>query len=150
MDDKNNKGAVDNQVVNLSQPVGQTNQQAPTQLQQDQKPTPVAPSSPVGLAQKEQEPSSVADIQPSQPEIELHKEVEKAGVKVVSGEPRLTEKHKKLGIEHAGELTPFPTITAQQQMTEDEVKEELKHGDKTNSRHWLAVLIEKIYKILKS
>lgn len=111
-------------------------------------------SSPVGLGrQKEQEPSSVADIQLSQPEIELHEKVEKAGVEVVRDTMLLTKEHEAVGIQHAAESTPVhtkPLGTVKLPMSEEEALKTIKTTRNTDSRHWLAVLIEKICKAVKS
>ena len=142
-----------NQAVTFAQPVVPAGQQAPSQQ------APAAPAVPIGLPQKEQAPivekGAVAPevITPSEPEPKIDQEVKEAGVEKVSDKLTLTDEHKALGIEHAKESTPVATKTLDTiklPMSEEETLRTIKTTSKSDSKHWLAVLIEKIYKILKS
>lgn len=116
------------------------------------KPAPsVGPSSsPIGLGhQKEQEPSSSTDIQPSQSEIKLHEEIKEAGVEKISDTPHLTEDAKVVGIEHAGESTPVQTQslgTVKLPMSDKEARQIIKTIKPDNSIFGLAILVLKYVK----
>lgn len=139
MDNTNNKTGVGNQAVTSNQPIGQ--------------------SSAVGLAQKEQAPisSKVASevseiIEASEKAPRISAEEREAGVEQVSDKLRLTEEHKAVGIEHAKESTPVatqPLGIVKLPMSEEEVLKTIKTTSKSDSKRWLAVLVEKIYKLLK-
>lgn len=139
MDNTNDKTRVSSQPVISSQPVGQ--------------------SSPVGLSQKEQAPisakveSEVSEIiEESAKEPSVPTEVREAGVEIVSDDLTLTDEHKAIGMEHAGESTPVSTQPSglTKIMSEEEALKTIKTTSNADSKHWLAVLIEKIYKAIKS
>jgi len=118
----------------------------------------VVPPSPIGLAQKEQAPPPIspkvtsevsAIIEPSEKEPPISTEVREAGIEEVSERLPLTDEHKAIGIEHAGESTPVDT-QPKLPMSENEALKIIKTTKNSDSKHWLAVLIEKIYKAVKS
>lgn len=120
---------------------------------------PVTQSSSVGLAQKERVPispkiaSEISEIiRASEKEPSVPKEMREAGVEEVSDRFPLTREHTDFGIQHAGESTPVhtqPLGTVKLPMSEEEALKTIKTTSNTDSRHWLAVLIEKIYKAIK-
>ena len=92
-------------------------------------------------------------VKPSQVEPEIHPEVSAAGVEKVSELPKITQEHKLVGIEHAKESMPVHTTpkgTVQLPMTEKEADKKIKETSNTDSPHWLAVLIKKIFKKINS
>lgn len=125
----------------------------------DNQAAPIGTSNPVSLPQKEQTPisakltSEVSEIiEASEKEPVVPPEVREAGVEQVPDKLTLTDEHKALGIEHAGESTPAHTQllgTVKLPMSEEEALKTIKTTSNTDSKHWLAVLIEKIYKIIK-
>lgn len=120
---------------------------------------------PVGSVAKELGPigSSVevkpeVYIQPSgaetQPEVAV--ELKEYGVEAVTNQekPQLTEHHKNIGLRPAKESVPAPTqVTSsshvQLPMTEEEALKKIKSTSTKDSKHWLAVLVEKVYKQLR-
>ena len=155
MDDTNNKVTDNNQTVVSDQQVRQ-----PVSPVQDQKVVPVVTPTPVSLPQKEQAPI-ISDtskdqgaelIKPSEPEPNIPQEVKDVGVEAVKETPQLTEEHKVAGIEHAKESTPVstqPLAKVKLPMSEEEALKIIKTTKNSDSKHWLAVLIEKIYKQLR-
>ncbi|MFH1832893.1 MAG: hypothetical protein ABH816_01850 [Candidatus Levyibacteriota bacterium] len=158
MDDSQNSKL---KTQNSNQQGGLVNQTANQSLVSNPS-TVTEPVSPVSVPQKEiVEPvlnqpiaSEIQEewVKPSQAEPEIQPEVEEAGVEKVSELPRITEEHKQVGIEHAKESTPVqtkPSGTIQLPMTEKEADSQIKSTKNTDSPHWLAVLIKKIFKRLK-
>lgn len=97
-------------------------------------------------------------IQPSGAEIqpEVPVELQEYGVEVVSNQekPNLTEHHENIGIRHAKESVPAPTqVTTsshiQLPMTEEEALKTIKTTGTSDSKHWLAVLVEKVYEKMR-
>lgn len=97
-------------------------------------------------------------IQPSGAEIqpEVSAELQEHGVEAVatSERPQLTEHHNNIGMRHAKESVPSPTqVTSsshiQLPMTEEEALKTIKTTGTSDSKHWLAVLVEKVYKKLR-
>ena len=154
MDPSINSQVQKTQSYSASQMPDQTNQQnqnaEQSQPVQDQK---VAP---VSLPQKEQAPIISNDlaselIKPSEEEPKIPQEVKEI-VKVESDKIPLTEEHKALGIKHAKESTlaqTQPSGMVKLPMTENEALKIIKTTKNSDSKHWLAVLIEKIYKQLR-
>lgn len=127
-------------------------------------PTVTEPVSPVSPPQKEQvepvlgenapEPTAKAEewVKPSEVEPEIHPEVEQAGIEKVSELPEMKEEHKEAGIGLAKEAIPVqtkPTGVVQLPMTEKEADRQIKSTGDTDSPHWLAVLIKKLWKRLR-
>ena len=117
--------------------------------------TPVVPPvPPVSLPQKEIAPILSKDkteelITRSEEEPKILQEVRDAGVEAVSDKPHLTKEDKLVGLDHAKESTPVktsPSGNIKLPMTEKEALNIIKTTRKSDSRHWFAVLIEKIYK----
>ena len=112
----------------------------------DQNPVPgsqVAPSAPVGVANKEVEPipSVVPEIRPAGPEVkhEISQESAGLGVKEVQNRPDLTN---TTDIQHAGPSVPIPPgPTGLVQISEKK--------DISNSGTWLNTLTEKVEKVLR-
>lgn len=123
--------------------------------QQQQQPT----AQTVGSVAKEHGPVGVSEfIKPSGPEIApvIPPEVAEHGVEAVTTpeRPQLTEHHKTIGMEHAKESVPAPiqpasTSHIQLPMTEEEALQTIKTTGVNDSKHWLAILIEKVYKKLQ-
>ncbi len=126
-----------------------------------QQPPPVAPAQPVGSVAKEHVPVSSQKIESfiepngaeTQPEVSV--ELKEHGVEAVadSEKPKLTEHHKNIGLRPAKESVPAPTqVTSSSYiklpMTEEEAQKIIKTTSIKDSKHWLAVLIEKVYKQL--
>lgn len=133
--------------------------------QQSQQP----PAQPVGSVAKEFGPLRQAQgepvegkpeeyIQPSgaetQPEVPV--ELQEHGVEVVPDQekPNLTEHHANIGIRHAKESVPAPTqVTSsshiQFPMTEEEALQIIKTTGTSDSKHWLAMLVEKVYEKMR-
>ena len=160
MDDTNQKtqnSAQLGQNNSVSQMADQTNQQNQSAGQTQQPVQPVAAPTPVSLPQKEQAPIISKDleaelIKPSEPEPKIPQEVKDAGVEAVKETPHLTDEHKALGIEHAKESTPVltaPLGKVKLPITEGEALNIIKTTKVSDSKHWFAVLIEKIYKQLR-
>lgn len=90
------------------------------------------------------------NTQPQQDQnVTTPREVKEAGVEEVSDRLPLTDEHRAVGMEHAGESTPVDT-QPKLSMSENEALKIIKTTKNSDSKHWLAVLVEKIYKILKS
>lgn len=131
------------------------------QNQQNTVPTPPAPqpqqpqSVPVGSSVvKEHEPETIAvePIQPSETEPYLDKEEKEAGVEKVSESPQLSEDQKQAGIAYAKETTPVSTTPSSNivlPMTEEEAIKIIKTTNAADSKHWLAVLIERIFQQIR-
>jgi len=142
-----------NQIKNQNQ-----NAQSQVKPQQDQNVTNVATSSSVGSVQKEQAPisakveSQISEIiEASEKSPTIPTEVKEAGVEEVSDKLTLTDEHRAIGMEHAKESTPvLNQASVAKIMSEEEALKTIKTTSKSESKHWFAVLIEKIYKILKS
>lgn len=125
--------------------------------QQQQQP----PPQPVGSVAKEHGPVSTkveSFIEPSgaetQPEVSV--ELQEHGVEAIADQerPQLTESHKQVGIEHAKESVPAPTQVTnsshvQLPMTEEEALQTIKSTGTSDSKHWLALLVEKVYMKLR-
>ena len=121
---------------------------APPQTAQ-QQPVPVGSS-----VVKEHEPETVTvePIQPSETEPSLDKEVSEAGVEKVSESPQLSEDQKQAGIAYAKEATPVSTTPSGNivlPMTEEEAIKIIKTTDASDSKHWLAILIERIFQQIR-
>ncbi|MBI1982525.1 MAG: hypothetical protein HYU49_01805 [Candidatus Levybacteria bacterium] len=110
---------------------------------------------PVSAPQKEQQPpaSSVSEfVKPSEAEPAIHPELAEVGVEKVSEVPELTLEDKKAGLAPAKESVPVltqPSGLIQLPMTEEEARRTIKTTNVSDSRHWLAVLVEKMFQILK-
>lgn len=120
---------------------------------------------PVGSIQKEQGPLAYQEpiqdvakhqvaeeyLMPSESE-SLPKEVGEAGVEVVSKKHDIATFAKQAGIEPAKESVPVsttPTSSIQLPMTEKEALHVIKTTNAREARHWMAVLVEKIYEQLR-
>lgn len=84
---------------------------------------------------------------------DLSRELEKAGVETLGGEIRLTKEARQVGVEEAAEATPVVTqtkLTVNLPLTEGQI-EEARHQKMSlqDSRSWLVILCERIYKILR-
>lgn len=116
-----------------------------------------APPQPVGSIAKEHGPVGTTEfIKPSGAEVapSIPPEAVEHGVEVVPSTeaPPLTVEHKEAGIHPAKESVPVsvqPQQTIQLPMTEEEALKIIKTTGVSDSRHWLAVLIEKVYKQLR-
>ena len=112
------------------------------------------PATPVGTPQKEQQPvpSEVSEfVKPSQVEPAIHPELAEVGVERVSEIPELTLEDKKAGLSAAKESVPVPTTPqglVQLPMTEEEARRTIKTTNASDSRHWLAVLVEKVRQLV--
>lgn len=110
---------------------------------------------PVSVPQKEQQPvaSEVSEfVKPSEAEPVIHPELAEVGVKEVTEVPELTLEDKKAGIEPAKESVPVsaaPSGLVQLPMTEEEALRTIKTTKPSDSRHWWAVLVEKVFQVLK-
>ena len=124
--------------------------------QQDTVPQPPTPQ-PVPVSSsvvKEHEPETIVvePIQPSETEPSLDKEIAETGVETVSESPQLSYDQKKAGIEYAKENVPVSTTPSGSivlPMTEEEAIKIIKTTDTSDSKHWLAVLIERIFQQIK-
>lgn len=132
----------------------QTNIKSQTQDQpQVQGQQPVA--TPVGTPQKEQQPvsSEVSEfVKPSETEPVIHPELSEVGVEKVKEVPELTLEDKKAGLSAAKESVPVSTAPSglvQLPMTEEEALRTIKTTNVSDSRHWLAVLVEKVSQLLR-
>lgn len=112
--------------------------------------------SPVGSVEKEQAPINPKVesqiIKASEEGPIIPKEVRDAGVEQVSDMPPLTDEDKIVGIGYSGESNPVhtqPLGMVKLPMSEEEALKTIKTTSNTDSRHWLAVLIGKIYKAVK-
>lgn len=115
------------------------------------------PATPVSVPQKEVGPPVVADyIQPSGAEVKasLSPEVAQHVEAVKNAErPELTEEDKKMGVTLAKETVPVhaaPTGMVKLPLTEEEARNIEKTTSMTDSRHWLAFLIDKVYRQLRA
>lgn len=110
---------------------------------------------PVSTPQKEQQPvvSPVSEfVKPSEAEPTIHPELAEVGVEKVKEVPDLTLEDKKAGLSAAKESVPVSTAPSglvQLPMTEEEARRTIKTTSVSDSRHWLAFLIEKVSKLLK-
>lgn len=130
---------------------------------QVQQPPQVAPSHPVGSISKEFGPIGASVevkpeeyIKPSGAEVEpiIPDEV-KEHIEVVSDreKPQLTPSHKAVGIHPAKEsvsVAVHPQQTIVLPMTEEEALHTIKTTGVTDSKHWLAILIEKAYEQMRN
>lgn len=122
-----------------------------------QAPQPQVVPQPVGSVAKEHGPLGTSEfIAPSGAEIEpvIPEEVAEHGVEAVASTeaPPLTATHKEAGIQHAKESVPVssqPQGTIQLPMTEEDALHTIKTTKIFDSKHWLAVLIEKVYQKLR-
>ncbi|MDO8461146.1 MAG: hypothetical protein Q7S38_01745 [bacterium] len=122
---------------------------SPPPPQPRQQPVPISSS-----AVKEHEPEtiSVEPIQPSEKEPSLDKEVAETGVETVSESPQLSYDQKKAGVDYARENVPVSTTPSANivlPMTEEEAIKIIKTTNISDSKHWLAVLIERIFQQIK-
>lgn len=112
-------------------------------------------ATPVSVPQKEQQPvsSEVSEfVKPSEAEPVIHPELSEVGVEKVKEVPDLTLEDKKAGLEPAKESVPVSTAPSglvQLLMTEEEAERTIKTTSVSDSRHWLAVLVEKVFQLLK-
>lgn len=110
---------------------------------------------PVSAPQKEQQPvpSEVSEfVKPSEAGPVIHPELREVGVKEVTEVPDLTLEDKKAGLSAAKESVPVSTAPSglvQLPMTEEEARHTIKTTSISDSRHWLAVLVEKVSQFLK-
>lgn len=110
---------------------------------------------PVSVPQKEQQPVSpeISEfVKPSEAEPVIHPELAEAGVEKVKEVPDLTLEDRKAGLSAAKESVPVSTTPSglvQLPMTEEEAKRTIKTTSVSDSRHWLAVLVEKVFQLLK-
>lgn len=110
---------------------------------------------PVSVPQKEQQPvsSEVSEfVKPSEAEPVIHPELSEVGVEKVKEVPDLTLEDKKAGLEPSSESVPVSTAPSglvQLPMTEEEALRTIKTTKASDSRHWLAVLVEKVFQLLK-
>lgn len=137
---------------------------------QSQQQQPQQPVYPVGSVAKEHGPLRQAQgelstidvqeeyIQPSGAEAkaEVSVELQEYGVEAIEEQerPNLTKDHKAVGIEHAKESVPAPTqVTTsshvQLPMTEEEALQTIKTTGASDSKHWLAMLVEKMYEKMR-
>lgn len=101
---------------------------------------------------KEHEPETiaVAPIQPSETEPSLDREVAEAGVETVSESPQLSYDQKKAGIvESMPPVLTTPSGNIVLPMTEGEAIKIIKTTNAADSKHWLAVLIERIFQQIR-
>lgn len=112
-------------------------------------------ATPVSAPQKEQQPvsSEVSEfVKPSEAEPVIHPELAEAGVEKIKEVPDLTLEDKKAGLSAAKESVPVSTVPSglvQLPMTEEEARRTIKTTKPSDSRHWWAVLVEKVYQFLK-
>lgn len=112
-------------------------------------------ATPLSAPQKEQQPvaSETSEfIKPSEAEPIIHPELAEAGVEKVKEVPDLTLEDKKAGLSAAKESVPVSTAPSglvQLPMTEEEARQTIKKTSISDSRHWLAVLVEKVFQLLK-
>lgn len=141
-------------------PVDQTGQvQAQSVSQpsvQQASPSIQMPSQPVGSVQKEQAPAVYQEhvqtekaeeyLKQSEVEPSLHPEVADAGVEISNAQAAPLA--KQANIEPAKESVPvvtMPSGSVKLPMTEKEALKIIKTTSVKDSKHWLAVLVEKIY-----
>lgn len=111
----------------------------------------------VGSVTKEHGPVGTAEfIKPSGAEVApvIPPELSEHGVEAVPSTeaPPLTVEHKEAGIHHAKESVPVssqPQQTIKLPMTEEEALKVIKTTNVSDSKHWLALLIEKVYEHLR-
>lgn len=132
-------------------------QVAPQPIPQPQAPvsTPHKEAGPFHLAGVHSDTSEVSSqieelIVPSEPEPIIQDELAEHGVEAVVDheKPKITTEHIKVGLEPAKESTPVatqPSGFVQLPMTEEEAVKTIKTTKITESKHWLAMLIEKVY-----
>lgn len=108
-------------------------------------------SSHVGSVQKERVPispkvvSEISEIiKASEETPSVPTEVKEAGIEEVSDRLTLTDEHKALGIQHAGESTPVSTQPSGV-VSLEEVRQELEMNP-TSSGRWLGELRRKVFK----
>lgn len=109
-------------------------------------------ATPVSAPQKEQQPAVSEFLKPSEAEPVIQPELSEAGVEKVKEVPDLTLEDKKAGLEPAKESVPVSTTPSglvQLPMTEEEAVRTIKTTSVSDSRHWLAVLVEKVFQLLK-
>ncbi|GEM_PF-5555721 len=120
-------------------------------------------SYPVGSVAKEYGPISTQAFEskpeeyltPSGAEAEpsIPSELAEHGVEAVPNQerPSLSDHHKQVGIQHAKETTPVATAPqgVVQLPPEAEVQHVLKTTKVSDSKHWLAALVEKVYEKLR-
>lgn len=100
---------------------------------------------------KEHEISGGNFIRASEPEHVLDQEVKEAGVQTVSDKPNLTDAHTQIGVSHSLQNTD-PVAknpkTIEFPLNDREVGGLLQNKDEKSSAYWLAVLIDKVKKVL--
>lgn len=119
--------------------------------------TPQVVPQPVGSLAKEHGPIGTTEfIKPTGAEAELviPPEVAEHGIETVPNTeaPPLTVEHKEAGIHHAKESVPVssqPQQTIKLPITEEEALRIMKTTGVSESKHWMAVLIEKVYDQLR-
>lgn len=148
--DQNSKIKNQNQTqIGGSMPQDQAQAQTQPQYQEPQAPVsaPQKEMGPVGTAEAYIAPSPSESMPTISPEVSMHAEA------VENPEtPKLNTEHKQAGIEAAKESTPVsttPTGTIQLPMNEAEALKTIKTTSYSDSKHWLALLIEKIYQKLR-
>ncbi len=101
-------------------------------------------------------PNQTEYIKPSGAETSpiIPPEVAEHGVEAVLDheKPKITPEHKQVGIEPAKEAVPVvtqPQGTVQLPMSEEDALNTIKTTSASESKHWLAVLVEKAYKHLR-
>ncbi len=100
---------------------------------------------------KEHEVSGGNFIRASEPEHVLDQEVREIGVQTVSDKPNLTDVHSQVGISHSLQNTDPVTKnpkTIEFPLNDSEVGGLLQNKDEKSSAYWLAVLIDKVKKVL--
>lgn len=154
--------------TNVIQNAGQQDQTQQPQMPQSSAQVLVAqPTASVSTPHKETEPFHLAGVHldtsevsgvaqteefiiPSEQEPIIQEELAEHGVEAVADheKPAITAEHRKVGIESAKESTPVltqPTGAVQLPMTEEETLQTIKTTGESDSKHWLAKLIEKVY-----
>jgi hypothetical protein len=147
--DNNAKVKNQNDSVNLGSDQVQQVQINNSSLSSAQSSQPV-----VGSLRKESAPlgQAMPEIKPSGPEAghELAQELREIGVKETQQRPDLTNDHREIGMNHAGDSVPAPTSYSNSTnlpMTEEEIEQRIK-GSPNDSGTWLALISNKIMKAL--
>ncbi len=128
----------------------QSSGQAPDPNQQNIPVQPVSPALTTAI-HKEAEPFSTEELmQPSERELTLHEEVEKAGVETRKEIPDLTLEDKKAGIALAKESIPASSqpLGMVKIMTEEEAEKIAKEKKAGNSIVWLATSLWRQFKMM--
>lgn len=115
-------------------------------IKQNQQQAPTQPVS-VGSASKETGPIAEAiqashhlDIEPK-----ISPEMADAGVEINQQRPNLEPEHIQMGVRHAGESTPIPTI-APSMSVPPMPRAQIKKESVRNSLRWLNELLMKLFK----